>query len=133
MTNSNQFNNPTGLNITCLLDNEIVPVVISSVPVNNVLLCNKDELADTQHTFVLNAVVTNQETFWFDYLSYVPSASVPLNNAPLSIGNDDEQLQSGLGAGWKTFSPGFETTQTGAQFTFPFTGKCPPLDIAIKS
>lgn len=126
MTNSNQFNSPTGLNITCLIDNESVPVIISTLPLNNVLLCTKDGLADTEHTFILNAVVTNQEAFWFDYLSYVPSASVPLDKEPLSIGNDDAQLQSGIGAGWKTFSPGFQTTQPGAQFTFPFSGECLP-------
>ncbi|KAF5318564.1 hypothetical protein D9619_010796 [Psilocybe cf. subviscida] len=122
VTNSNQFFNPTGLNITCLIDNEVVPAIISTVPVNNVGVCLKDSLSDGPHTLVLHAVVTNQETFWFDYFHYVPSASVPLGSATLFVENTDEVLQSGLGTGWSAFSPGFQTTVPGSSFTYSFTG-----------
>ncbi|KAF8956126.1 hypothetical protein BDZ97DRAFT_205531 [Flammula alnicola] len=120
ITGTNQFVNPTGVSWQCSVDNQIFPSVPNSVPVNNLLLCEKDGLADGPHVITVNATVSNQETFWFDYVKYLPSPSVSLAQAAISIDSTDSGLQ--FDPGWKQFSPGFETTQTSSKLSFNFTG-----------
>ena len=61
------------------------------------------------------------QTFWFDNIQYLPSASVPLNEAAIIVDNLDSQLQ--YGTGWEALGEGANMTATaGSIFTFDFTG-----------
>ncbi|KAF8912163.1 hypothetical protein CPB84DRAFT_1841850 [Gymnopilus junonius] len=66
------------------------------------------------------ATSANQQTFWFDYIQYTPSASANLGNSDLSITDTDSQIS--YGSGWQTHSPGQITSQTGSTVSFSFTG-----------
>lgn len=121
ITGSLQFANPTGqVSWHCFLDNVAFPGIAYTTPENNLDLCERDGLTDGPHTLTVEATVTNNQTFWLDYIKYVPSASVPLDTAAIAIDATDPGLQ--FDAGWTSFSPGFETGKTGSKLAFSFTG-----------
>ncbi|KAF8197580.1 hypothetical protein BJ912DRAFT_1055971 [Pholiota molesta] len=91
-----------------------------TTPENNLDLCEIDTLTDGPHTLTVATTVTNNQTFWLDYIKYLPSASVSLATAAIAIDSTDPGLQ--FDAGWTSFSPGFETGKTGSKLSFTFTG-----------
>lgn len=79
---------------------------------------------DGSHVLTVNATVLKAQTFWFDYIEYTPSHSVPLDNTTVLVENSDPQVQSAYGSGWKALGgTANSTSQTNSVFTFNFTGK----------
>lgn len=100
VTGTNQFTNPSGVtnpSWQCIVDGVPVPSTTSTTPENRLLFCEVVGLIDEPHLITVNVTVSNQQTFWFDYIQYLPSASVPLGSAALSIDTSDPQFQYGTG------------------------------------
>ena len=92
---------------------------------NNWLFCSQNTLVDGPHVLTVNATVLKKQTFWLDYIEYVPSASVPLDGKAILIDNLDPQVEAAFGSGWGALgSTANMTGQTNSAFTFNFTGKC---------
>ena len=124
---TNQWSNPPGVinpSWQCAVDGASVPPspINSSVPNNGVLFCEKDGLSDGTHVITLNATVAHQQTFWFDYIEYVPTSSVSLDQVPLFIYAGDSQFHYGEGWVAALFPGGNLTGQTGSTFSFQFNG-----------
>lgn len=120
---TNQFsaNVSTSVLWQCFVDTESIPVIsISPPPANRVPFCKQDGLPDEKHTIVVNATVSNQQTFFFDYLEYVPSANATLDQASIAVNWTDPQLIF-LG-NWSHLPEGPSTIQDGATASFHFTG-----------
>ncbi|KIM39555.1 hypothetical protein M413DRAFT_12137 [Hebeloma cylindrosporum] len=123
ITGTNQVSNSSGVtnpSFQCLVDGENVSTVTLSAPENRLLFCEKDGLSVGQHQISVAVTVSNQETFWFDYIQYLPTASVSLANAALSIGFTDSQIQ--YGSGWSSNNLGSSTSQNAATLSFQFIG-----------
>ncbi len=59
---------------------------------NNYLLCDggKINVTDGTHTLTIDIFITSKKsTFWFDWIEYLPSANVPLDNATVLVNHDD--------------------------------------------
>lgn len=93
-------------------------------PENNWVFCDHASLLDGPHILTVNATILKNQTFWFDDIQYVPSASVPLDQATIGIDNLDKQLlESAYGTGWVALgNTANMTTVAGSIFTFNFTG-----------
>ena len=105
---------------------------------NNWILCAA-QFQDRPHLLTVNANVSNEQTFWFDQIQYVPSASVSLNQSLLRIDASDLAIQySNLGwvmellsttnypNGTSVFYPTqfveMSTTTSRANLTYQFSG-----------
>jgi hypothetical protein len=111
----------------CFVDNISIPTDHSDRsqdPVNNWEFCSQDGLVDGPHILTVSATVEKEQTFWFDNIHYLPSASVSLEDAAVWVDSPDSQLQ--YGAGWQPLQgdAGIAnmTSQLGANLTFDFTG-----------
>jgi len=107
----------------CIVDGNIsLPSSNVTVPENMLPLCDSGDggLSDGPHVITVNVTVSNQQTFWFDYIQYFPSFSVSLAEVSLAIYTDDSQLH--YGTGWSPLFPGNMTCQTGSTFSFEFNG-----------
>ncbi|KAF8801623.1 hypothetical protein BYT27DRAFT_7245077 [Phlegmacium glaucopus] len=110
----------------CFIDNISIDVATLRFenPENQRVFCNHDSLLDGPHIITVNATVQNQ-TFWFDNIQYVPSASVPLDQEIILVDNLDPQLQYGQGQ-WEPLSdvvPNLNMTLvSGSTFNFSFIG-----------
>lgn len=123
ITGTNQVSNSSGVtnpSFQCLVDGESVSVTTLTASENRLLFCEKDGLSVGQHQISVAVTVSNQETFWFDYIQYLPTSSVSLANSALSIDFTDSQIQ--YGAGWSSNNLGSSTSQNGATLSFQFTG-----------
>lgn len=97
-------------------------------PENNWLFCSQNTLIDGPHVLTVNATVLKKQTFWLDYIEYLPSASVPLDGKAILIDNLDPQVEAAFGSGWGALGgTANETGQTNSVFTFNFTGKYPSV------
>jgi len=76
-------------------------------------------LTDGLHFFRLEAKVAKEQTFWFDFLNYIPSSSVPLDTSTVFYDQSDSTVQ--CGSGW-TEAQWHYTQQTGAKATIQFSG-----------
>jgi len=110
----------TNPSFQCLVDGESVPVETLTAAENRLLFCRKDGLSVGQHEISVRVTVSNQETFWFDYIQYLPTSSVSLANAALLIDFTNSQIQ--YGSGWSPNNLGSSTSQNGATLSFQFTG-----------
>jgi len=88
---------------------------------NNWLFCERTILVDGPHILTVNATVSKNQTFWFDAIQYVPSASVPLALKAILVDSDDEALQ--YGNGWRVLSTANTTEKTGSVLNFEFYGE----------
>ncbi|KAF9479548.1 hypothetical protein BDN70DRAFT_806815 [Pholiota conissans] len=87
---------------------------------NNWNLCSADGLPDKSHVLTINAN-SHGRTFWFDYLRYVPSANVPLENALVLVDHTDRDLQ--YDSNWGPLGTiANMTSVNGAQVSLSFTG-----------
>ncbi|KAH9481886.1 hypothetical protein JR316_0006416 [Psilocybe cubensis] len=105
--NSTDLSTPvTNPSWECFIDGLSGPIVAqpgSAVFGNNIPLCAVSGLQDgSEHTITTRARVEGDRTFWFDYVRYLPSASVPLDNATLWIDAGDSQIQ--YSTGWESAS-----------------------------
>jgi len=119
-SNSSGVTNPW---FQCLVDGESTSVVAPSLPENGLLFCEKDGLSVGEHQISVVVSVSNQQTFWFDYIQYLPTASVSLDNATLWINSTDSQIR--YGTGWSSNDVGASTSQNAATLSFQFTGAYP--------
>ncbi|TFK66658.1 hypothetical protein BDN72DRAFT_859746 [Pluteus cervinus] len=84
--------------------------------------CTASDLADGNHAFTLN-VASNGLPARFDYVLYVPSADVPLDNATICIDSTDSSIQYS-GNDWSDLKGIVNMTQiTGGKVMFDFIGK----------
>lgn len=91
---------------------------------NNWVFCSQNTLKDGPHTLTLNATVRKSQTFWFDNIKYVPSASVPLDGQAILIDNLDPAVQSAFDSNWHSLGGTANQTQSkNSAFTFNFTGR----------
>ena len=106
----------------CFVDNiSIGPTTPFQYPENNWVFCDQEKLVDGPHILTVNATVMKAQTFWFDDIQYVPSASVSLEDDAVLVDSLDPQLQ--YGAGWQALgSTANMTSQTNSIFTFDFIG-----------
>jgi hypothetical protein len=106
----------------CFVDNiRIESATPLRYPENNWPFCFQDKLVDGPHLLTVNATVIQSQTFWFDNIQYVPSASVSLEDAAVLVDSLDPQLQ--YGPGWQALgSTANMTSQTNSIFTFDFIG-----------
>lgn len=88
---------------------------------NRSRFCEQYNLFDGLHTLEVNAHGSTSQTFWFDHLQYIPSASVSLSNAAVYIDTNDPMWN--FGPGWIRDSVGYATNQTGAKVDFEFNGE----------
>lgn len=90
-------------------------------PENNWVFCEQDQLIDGPHVLTVNATVAKQQTFWFDQINYIPSASVPLDGKAILVDNHDAALQ--FGDGWVSLGGTANmTTKPNSILTFDFVG-----------
>ena len=117
----------------CFIDGvgiELLSVPTSENGFNFWVLCGAFNFVDGSHLLNVIAKVSNQQTFWFDQIQYIPSASISLNQSLLRIDSNDSQIQ--YGSGWHSFLPLMELgyaitnvsyTQTnGTSLTYQFSG-----------
>ncbi|KAF8151517.1 hypothetical protein B0H34DRAFT_132315 [Crassisporium funariophilum] len=84
-------------------------------------LCETEHLDDRPHVITVNTTVRNNKIFWFDDVSYIPSASVALDQALVYIESSDSSIQ--YGAGWRGVRDiAYMTSEAGSKLTFEFTG-----------
>ena len=110
----------TNPSFQCLVDGETTSVSVLGAAENRLLFCEKDGLSVGQHQISVVVKVSNQQTFWFDYIQYLPTGTVSLANAALSIDFTDSQIQ--YGSGWSSNNLGSSTSQNAATLSFQFTG-----------
>ncbi|KAF8163683.1 hypothetical protein B0H34DRAFT_781303 [Crassisporium funariophilum] len=88
---------------------------------NNWVFCQQDTLVDGPHVLTVNVTVAKAQTFWFDQIQYVPSASVALDQQIILVDSLDPELQ--YGPGWQALGGTANMTSVqNAQFEFHFTG-----------
>jgi hypothetical protein len=76
---------------------------------------------DGPHVLTVNVTILKNQTFWFDNIQYLPSASVPLNQAAIVVDNLDSQLQ--YGTGWMPLEDiANSTSVAGSMLIFDFVG-----------
>jgi len=60
---------------------------------NSVQICAKDGLDDNLRTITVNVDVSDDRTFWLDYIEYLPYPDTPIDTAAISIASTDDQIQ----------------------------------------
>ncbi|KAF8965617.1 hypothetical protein BDZ97DRAFT_1658706 [Flammula alnicola] len=105
----------------CYIDGTKIASSVLSAAENGVMHCQQDGLTDGPHVITLNVTVANPTFYWFDDLMYVPSASVPLDNAAVFIKIGDPAMQ--FGVGWAPFSVGYATRQQNSIYGLDFFGE----------
>ncbi|KAF8878780.1 hypothetical protein BD779DRAFT_1676756 [Infundibulicybe gibba] len=93
------------------------------------LLCDGKNFAgeDGEYIVTLNVSAVYPDSnalFWFDYITYIPSPSVPLGSATLLVDRLDQAIvySSGWHGPTSLYPYGMETQTSGSQFKFNFTG-----------
>jgi hypothetical protein len=112
----------------CFVDGISIGATASMLfPENNWVFCNHS-LVDGPHVLTVNVTVLKNQTFWFDNIQYVPSASVPLDQAAIVVNNSDSQLH--YEPGWMPYAVSDPhtmqtvhlTVQNGSKLAFDFIG-----------
>ncbi|KAF8801614.1 hypothetical protein BYT27DRAFT_7114517 [Phlegmacium glaucopus] len=109
----------------CFIDNISIGATTPFLnPENKWNFCSYGSLLDGPHIITVNVTVQNQ-TFWFDNIQYVPSASVPLDQEIILVESQDPQLQYGQGQ-WQSLADSVPnmnmTLVSGATLNFSFVG-----------
>lgn len=113
----------------CFIDGtSIGSVNPTTVSLNNWMFCDQEGLQDGPHSITVNVSVSPGQTFWFDQLQYVPSATVSMENKEIYIGQGDSQMLAGFDSSWTSiFSNSSTMSQTtNGTFTFDFIGESDP-------
>jgi len=94
-------------------------------PENNWILCSARGLADGKHTLRVQAKSANGAVFYFDYLRYAASGSVPLENESIMVNNLDPAIR--YGANWVPLGDTANMTVVqGSIVEFDFVGMYTP-------
>lgn len=124
--NIKPHNTTTGIdpNWQCLIDGRDFepPLQYPNTSYSNFPFCTAAGLGDSNHTIVLNAIVST-ETLWVDQVQYQASAGVDLSNAWTKVLQGDGRVM--YSTGWQEDDSGYTkwTYQTGATVTFNFAGE----------
>ncbi|KAF8875437.1 hypothetical protein BD779DRAFT_212451 [Infundibulicybe gibba] len=107
---------------TCLVDGvDIGRTSRFNFPINNFLLCDGKNVTDGNHTLTIN-VTMSHESFWFDYVTYIPSTTVSLESAIVRVERLDPAIV--YDSGWGDLGNFSNFTFTnGSQLKFDFIGK----------
>jgi hypothetical protein len=105
---------------TCTVDGQTIPNYNLTFGLNFVTHCEINGLTDGKHTIEVTVTTANPDGYWFDFLMYIPSASVSRTNTTLMIDSDDSSMT--YGSGWTPNAPGYIATQSGATMSIQFTG-----------
>ncbi len=89
---------------TCSIDGINWPTNPFTSPENRWSLCENDSLSDGEHTITVQIQVPEGQQFWFDYMQYLPSDNVPLDNANMYVDSTDPDILYGVG--WSDFESG---------------------------
>src|SRR6266540_2382016 len=104
----------------CYIDDLEIPSASPyPLPENNWRMCGVDNLLDKEHTLTVR-VESRGQTFWFDYLLYVPSANAALDNSVILVPDKDPSLI--YGSEWEPLGDSWTMTRIhGASMSFQFT------------
>ena len=107
---------------TCLVDGGINSANNFNGPTTQWSLCEYDSLPDGQHILSLQIEVSEGQQFWFDYMQYAPSDTVPLDDATIYIDSTDSAVF--YGTGWIDYDSGRgeEAIILGTDLTLKFYG-----------
>ena len=113
---------------TCIIDgvsNAPAPFIF---PANRWPLCENDFLQDGQHNITLKIQVPEGQQFWFDYMQYKPSDTVPLDNANIYVDSTDSDVN--YGDGWIDYDSGRgqEALTPGTSLSLKFHGNTIPVN-----
>ncbi|KAF8889257.1 hypothetical protein BD779DRAFT_1799856, partial [Infundibulicybe gibba] len=124
------FGTNTGTPYECFIDGTSIgssSTATTEVGDFDSLLCDGTSFVEgKEYTLTLNVTQKASIPFWFDYVTYIPSASVPLGSATVLVDRHDPAIAYSL-LGWSVDTLGQEDldrfTQTnGTGLTFNFTG-----------
>ncbi|KAF8811571.1 hypothetical protein BYT27DRAFT_6442198 [Phlegmacium glaucopus] len=99
----------------CFVDNNSIGWSTASYfAENNWIFCQNNQLQDGPHVLSVRAKVSNQQTFWFDQIQYIPSSN-------LRIDSSDPAIQ--YSSGWQPLNGIVNFTQiAGSTLTYQFSG-----------
>ncbi|KAF4615485.1 hypothetical protein D9613_002591 [Agrocybe pediades] len=106
----------------CVVDGQLIDSITYTTGENRLRLCEKDDLDDSSHTITVRVDVSNNHTFWLDYIQYLPFPDTPIDTAALSIDTTDPEALLGLMGSWTQKYPGYYTQRNDASFHFQFSG-----------
>lgn len=109
----------TNPSFQCIVDGAILQSILYTNAQNRLRLCEADGLDDNLHTITVRVDVSNNRTFWLDYIQYLPFPDTPIDTAAISIDTTDAQILLG---GWIAKYPGYITQRTDSTFSFDFFG-----------
>ncbi|KAF8811573.1 hypothetical protein BYT27DRAFT_7240265 [Phlegmacium glaucopus] len=102
-------------------DNSIGWNTVLQFAENNWVFCDNGQLQDGPHVLSVRAKVSNQQTFWFDQIQYIPSSNVSLDQSLLRVDSSDPVMR--YSSGWQPLSDIVNLTQTaGSTLTYQFSG-----------
>lgn len=115
---------------TCTVDGVTQPIIYTTHnATNRVALCRYENLTDSHHTLVLDAVPAGRKPFWFDYLRYLPTPDVSTTNEYVEVLTDNDSIF--FDDSWHNQAPEnviqASTNTTNAVMSYTFVGK--PLSI----
>ncbi len=89
-------------------------------------VCENDFLQDGQHNITLQIQVPEGQKFWFDYMQYKPSDTVPLDNANIYVDSTDPDVN--YSDGWIDYDSGRgqEALTQGTSLSLKFHGNTIP-------
>ncbi|KAF8954756.1 hypothetical protein BDZ97DRAFT_1862956 [Flammula alnicola] len=105
----------------CFIDGVKIESAVLSAAENRVTQCQQYGLSDGPHVITLTVTAPNPSFYWFDFLFYIPSASVSLDNAAIFINTGDPAMQ--FGTGWAQYAPGYITRQQSSVYSMDFNGE----------
>ena len=111
--------NPGALDWACFLDGVNVDKTNQTSPgdsENQLMFCQLLSLWDGPHAVTVSATVGGNQTFWFDKIQYIPSASVSLENKFIQLDQKDPAIL--YGSGWSSY----QTQTTGSLLVCNFYG-----------
>jgi len=109
--------NSGAIDWACLLDGvNIDKSTFGEETKNHVMFFERSPLLDGHHTVVVTAAVGGNQTFWFDKIQYLPSASVSLENKSIMFQSSDPTIL--YGSGWSDH----QTQRTGSVLVCHFYG-----------
>ena len=93
----------------CADNNSISSSTPFQYPENNWVHCEQTQLVDGQHVLTVNATIAKSQTFWFDWLHYLPSANISLENRTVFIKNTNPDIE--FSASWAALADGINYTR----------------------
>ncbi|CAA7265199.1 unnamed protein product [Cyclocybe aegerita] len=104
----------------CFVDGVAIEKIGFEFIENNWVMCTVQNLSDGPHILTVNAT-SRGRPFWFDYIRYLPSAGVSLDNALVYVDDTNPSVQ--YDTNWRPLGDvGQMTSVQGAKVMFQFTG-----------